>query len=473
MTQIIYQKLRKQNTRMAVSQLRQGGRLLEDNRAAKQMMPNKSAQRIKDAKKLHVSFEPVQQVKKEEEEPFQGKYASETPVRVEQQATAKPIHTALSDNLKSGIDSLSSVSLNNVKVHYKFPLPAQLNPLASAQDSDIHVAPGQDIQLPHESWHLAQQTRGCAKPAMPIQEGVPVNDDKKLEHEADVMGARALADYTVQRKAENTLTASKRTNGHPSHKTAQRQVRNVNWNTATLPVPAQQILDNHPHFTDINCTLPQLRNAVTPRFRWTGTADMPTKVAATTKLGRPNGAGNGTSHTAKVGQIGRDEYFIKRGVDQSEAFEGGHLISAALWDANDGDVASMNRSENLVPMSRGLNIYTYADQIEAAMSGGLWRRWTITPTRHNYQIPEKHLAYLLGNLPLHPGHNGDHLLTLQSWISDNVHAIQGGVVRVANENPLLGPYEQADDGPTLITLLQQTGAWRFLTEALRAQVALL
>ena len=68
-----------------------------------------------------------------------------------------------------------------------------LNALAYAQGSDIHVAPGQEQHLPHEAWHIVQQAQGRVKPTMQMKHGVPGNDDAGLEHQADVMGAKALA----------------------------------------------------------------------------------------------------------------------------------------------------------------------------------------------------------------------------------------------------------------------------------------
>ncbi len=112
--------------------------------------------------------------------------------QLEKQAEAKPNNTGLPDNLKSGIENLSGMSMDNVKVHYNSDQPAQLNALAYAQGSDIHLAPGQEQHLPHEAWHVVQQAQGRVQPTMQMKEGMLVNDDKGLEHEADVMGARAL-----------------------------------------------------------------------------------------------------------------------------------------------------------------------------------------------------------------------------------------------------------------------------------------
>ena len=100
--------------------------------------------------------------------------------------------TGLPDRLKSGVEALSGVSLDGVKVHYNSSKPAQLNALAYAQGSDIHLAPGQEAHLPHEAWHVVQQAQGRVRPTLQMKEGVPVNDDAGLEHEADIMGARAM-----------------------------------------------------------------------------------------------------------------------------------------------------------------------------------------------------------------------------------------------------------------------------------------
>ena len=100
--------------------------------------------------------------------------------------------TSLPDGLKTGIESLSGISMDSVKVHYNSSQPAQLKALAYAQGSDIHVAPGQEQHLPHEAWHIVQQAQGRVKPTMQMKDGVRVNDDEGLEHEADVMGTKAL-----------------------------------------------------------------------------------------------------------------------------------------------------------------------------------------------------------------------------------------------------------------------------------------
>lgn len=99
-------------------------------------------------------------------------------------------NTGLPDSLKTGVESLSGISMDDVRVHYNSSRPAQLHALAYTQGTDIHVAPGQEKHLPHEAWHVVQQMQGRVQPTMRL-EGVNINDDTLLEHEADVMGERA------------------------------------------------------------------------------------------------------------------------------------------------------------------------------------------------------------------------------------------------------------------------------------------
>ena len=104
----------------------------------------------------------------------------------------KKNNSGLPDTLKSGVESLSGLSMDDVKVHYNSDKPAQLNAHAYAQGTDIHIASGQEKHLPHEAWHVVQQKQGRVQPTMMMKAKVPINDDSGLEKEADIMGAKAL-----------------------------------------------------------------------------------------------------------------------------------------------------------------------------------------------------------------------------------------------------------------------------------------
>ena len=116
--------------------------------------------------------------------------------------------TGLPDQLKTGVENLSGYSMDGVKVHYNSHKPGQLQAHAFAQGTDIHVAPGQQKHLPHEAWHVVQQKQGRVKATTQLKSGQAVNDDTGLEHEADVMGNRAL-----QRQAITPKRASAKTTG--------------------------------------------------------------------------------------------------------------------------------------------------------------------------------------------------------------------------------------------------------------------
>lgn len=107
-------------------------------------------------------------------------------------ASASNNRTGLPDQLKAGVEAMSGMSLDGVRVHYNSPEPAQLQAHAFARGNDIHLGPGQERHLPHEAWHVVQQAQGRVRPTVQLQGGTLVNDDASLEREATIMGARAL-----------------------------------------------------------------------------------------------------------------------------------------------------------------------------------------------------------------------------------------------------------------------------------------
>lgn len=72
----------------------------------------------------------------------------------------KENNTGLPDNLKTGMENLSGMSLDHVKVHRNSDKPAQLQAHAYAQGTDIHLGSEQEKHLPHEAWHVVQQQGG-------------------------------------------------------------------------------------------------------------------------------------------------------------------------------------------------------------------------------------------------------------------------------------------------------------------------
>ncbi len=130
----------------------------------------------------------------------------------------KSNRTGLPDKLKSGIENLSGISMDDVNVHYHSDKPARLHAHAYAQGTDIHIGPGQEKHLPHEAWHVVQQKQGRVKATLQMKSGDKINDDNVLEKEADEMGSRAI----VQRKETG--------------QTNLKQLRNINTGMNTVPV---------------------------------------------------------------------------------------------------------------------------------------------------------------------------------------------------------------------------------------------
>jgi hypothetical protein len=158
-----------------------------------------------------------------EEELLQGKFGKaqlQPQLQLQLQHAPRANNTGLPDQLKSGIESLSGLSMDHVRVHYNSSQPSQLNALAYAQGSDIHLAPGQEQHLPHETWHVVQQAQGRVRPTLQMKEGVTVNDDPGLEREADVMGAQA-AEALLDAPAMERVTSA----APPTGAVVQRTIR--------------------------------------------------------------------------------------------------------------------------------------------------------------------------------------------------------------------------------------------------------
>lgn len=176
------EKVYQEKTARTLQQKQDGGGALQfvDNRSL-----NAALQRVGEDEEddtLQGKFDGAIQREEDEDEAIQGKF--EAPVQ-------RKNETGMPDNLKAGVESLSGFAMDDVRVHYNSDKPATVQALAYTQGTDIHVAPGQEQHLPHEAWHVAQQMAGRVEPTTEVG-GMPVNDNAGLEHEADVMGAKAM-----------------------------------------------------------------------------------------------------------------------------------------------------------------------------------------------------------------------------------------------------------------------------------------
>jgi hypothetical protein len=124
--------------------------------------------------------------------------AREAPGRAREEGLDAPATGRLPDRLRGGLERLSGLDLGDVRVHHDSPAPARLGAHAFTRGSEIFLGPGQARHLPHEGWHVVQQRRARVRPTLQLFRaggpgaGVDVNDDPRLEREADAMGAAAL-----------------------------------------------------------------------------------------------------------------------------------------------------------------------------------------------------------------------------------------------------------------------------------------
>lgn len=155
------------------------------------------------------------------------------PTAPDPSATAPANRTGLPDNLKTGIESLSGISLDDVRVYRNSSEPEGLGARAFARGTDIHVGPGQEPSLPHEAWHVVQQKQGRVR-ADTMIDGHPVNTDRSLEQEADRMGGKAAAQLRSEEFPSTTGEGLFRVNrsgtGAPGDTVSQRSaVLQMDW----------------------------------------------------------------------------------------------------------------------------------------------------------------------------------------------------------------------------------------------------
>ena len=152
------------------------------------------------------------------------------------------------------------------------------------QETDIHVAPGQEKCLPHEAWHVVQQKQGRVQPTVQLQ-GVNVNDDAGPEKEADVMGEM------IQQKHENVKL------------TIQRKILKPNTATGCISTVGE-----FQPYTDIQLNTEKQRNFVSfliSSDKIYTVSEVITKLDSRHfKLGAPSGDPQGNDQYFKITELG-------------------------------------------------------------------------------------------------------------------------------------------------------------------------
>ena len=95
-------------------------------------------------------------------------------------------------SLINGMESVSGVNLSGVSIIRNSSEPEKLNAEALYRNNEVHSAPGKDEHIPHELGHAVQQAKSEVEATTTIN-GQKVNNDPKLESEADDLGKKALS----------------------------------------------------------------------------------------------------------------------------------------------------------------------------------------------------------------------------------------------------------------------------------------
>ncbi len=151
---------------------------------------------------------------------------------------AQPPPFQLKSSSQSGMpsDTLSHMSssfgkdFSDVNIHQGSQSAVDAGALAYTQGNNIHFAPGQydpssqsgQELLGHELTHVVQQREGRVQANNEVN-GMPLNDDKGLEQEADQIGAQVAQRQKISNNSENLVQSNSLSNivqRHPGHSTA-------------------------------------------------------------------------------------------------------------------------------------------------------------------------------------------------------------------------------------------------------------
>ncbi|OJJ16949.1 hypothetical protein BKI52_29985 [marine bacterium AO1-C] len=137
------------------------------------------------------------QAKQGNKPPIQTKEGQKPPIQAKQQVVQRTQGSSPNNGggdearIKQNVSQLTGTDVTQAKVHYNSSKPAQFKAEGIAQGNNIHLAPGKTQHLGHELTHVAQQQEGRVAPTTQANNGASINNDPKLEKEADDIGAKA------------------------------------------------------------------------------------------------------------------------------------------------------------------------------------------------------------------------------------------------------------------------------------------
>ena len=117
-----------------------------------------------------------------------GAHEAKLNARAAERTLAPPNRTGIPDMVKASAETVSGLSMDDVRVRRGSPEPARIGAHAFTRGAEVHLGPGQERHLAHELGHVIQQKRGLVKPTLQMK-GVAINDEPRHELGADRLGA--------------------------------------------------------------------------------------------------------------------------------------------------------------------------------------------------------------------------------------------------------------------------------------------
>lgn len=194
------------NRQEAAMQARMIGTIQREGNDEEELLQGKFTAQLAEEDEELMQGKFVTQLAEEEDELMQGKLVSQRQDedelmqgKFETAQRQVENQTGIPDAVKQRMEDSFGTDFSSVRVHPESSKAPEVRALAYTQGTDIHFAPGQfkpdttagQELLGHELAHVVQQAEGRVQPTTEIG-GMPVNDSEALEHEADVMGARAV-----------------------------------------------------------------------------------------------------------------------------------------------------------------------------------------------------------------------------------------------------------------------------------------
>ena len=296
--------------------------------------------------------------------------------------TPGAIGTGLPKDLKTSVENLSGHSMDDVDVHYDSDEPTKLNAKAYTQDTDIHLAPGQEEHLPHEAWHVVQQKQGKVKPTAqmlkrnagigkrvePEQNRVNINDEVALEKEADLMGMKALQMNHNEQTEQNPLPSQRKgktppANPEPTESGLSAQTKETTPSQSIKTQNSVRMDSSSPiQFAKGHKRPAESPSPSTAKKARTNILDAEYWVRAMAKPNVP-----GTSVKAEEVKLGTVWISDKRRLTAQGAKQGDHIVA---WSAM---VAFWNQHLTGLPLNNALGKlqeWLLKDQISDQLTGG-------------------------------------------------------------------------------------------------------